>query len=366
MRTWAEIDLAAIRRNATAMRSRLEGGSLVAVVKANAYGHGAARVAATLSGFADAFAVADPTEAEEILAHVGGKPVMCLYPLVGTDIARGVALELGLVASSLDDVRAAESAARQANAVARMHVKLNTGMNRHGMCADEAAEAVRWCRQRDHLHLVGVWTHLASAEDPGDPFTREQARSLAEFGAEARVDPHVMHAANSGAALNYGSLGCGAARVGIALYGAYPSSATRREVELSPALTWRASITRVARLSEGEGVSYGLTFVAPRDMTVATLSVGYGDGYPYAAAGSAHVLINGQRASVLGSVCMDSAVCDVSAIDGAAAGGTATLTGQDGGERIDAADVASWSGTIPYEVFTRIGRRVRRQYINDV
>ena len=348
MRTWAEIDLAAVRRNAAAMKGRLDGAALIAVVKANAYGHGAAQVAAALRGIADAFAVADPAEAADILPHVGASPVLCLYPLVGSDMARAVGLGVGVAPGSLDDVRAAENAARDAGAVARMHVELNTGMNRHGMDVDDAARAVRWGRDSDHIRLEGVWTHLACADDPRDTFTREQSARLATFAADVGVDPGLTHTSNSGAVLNYGWLGFGAARVGIALYGAYPSHATKRTVELAPALT------------------YGRTFVAPREMTIAALSVGYADGYPYAAAGSAHVLIHGQRARVLGSICMDSVVCDVSGIDGVAAGGAATLIGADGDERVEAADIATWAGTIPYEVFTRVGARVRREYINDV
>ena len=366
MRTWAEIDLAAVRHNAAAMKARLDGTPMIAVVKAEGYGHGAEAVVGPLAAIADAFAVAGPAEAEAILPYVGRAPVMCLYPVVGDDVRHAVSLGVGVTASSSDDVTVAEAAAREIGAVARVHVKLNTGMNRHGATEEDAARAVARCRSSASLDLGSVWTHFACADDPADPFTQVQRERLSAFAARAEVARAEVHAANSGGALNFGSMGLGAARVGIALYGVYPSATARRSVQLIPVLSWRTAVTRVARLASGEGVSYGRTFVAQRDMTIATLSVGYGDGYPYAAAGSAEVLVRGQRALVLGSVCMDSTVCDVSHVPGVEPGDIATLVGADGRETIDAADIARWAGTIPYEILTRIARRVDRVYVDDM
>ncbi|MBT5535567.1 alanine racemase [Candidatus Poribacteria bacterium] len=365
MRTWVEVDLGTVRRNAVAMTSRLQGAAMIAVVKADGYGHGAEAIVAGLVGIADAFAVAGPAEAEAILPHAGGAPVMCLYPLVGDDVRHAVSLGIGMTSSGNSDVTAAEAAAREIGTVARVHVKLDTGMHRHGMTEADAARAVAQCRDSSALELGAVWTHLACADDPADPFTDTQRRRLTAFADRVGVDHGSAHAANSGGALNVGSMGLGAARVGIALYGVYPSPLTRRSVELAPALSWRTLVTRVAPLAAGEGVSYGRTFVANRDMTIATLSVGYGDGYPYAAAGAAEALVRGRRVPVLGSVCMDSMVCDVSHVPGVARGDVVTLIGADGPEVINAADIARWAGTIPYEVLTRIARRVDRMYADD-
>lgn len=364
MRTWADIDLTAIRRNAVAMKGLLDGGSLIAVVKADAYGHGAPHVARSLAGVADAFAVAGPAEAEALLPHAGSAPVMCLYPLVREDITHAVSLRVGVTIGSVEDAEAVIGAARALGVVAQAHVKVNTGMNRHGVAAREAARVVGICRDSGRVELASLWTHLAAAENPADPFTRSQADELAALASELGVHASMLHAANSGAALNFGALGFGAGRVGIALYGAYPSDLTRRAADLTPALEWHAVVNRVADLRAGEGVSYGRRFVAPRDMRIATLSVGYGDGYPYAAADDAEVLLHGRRAKVLGSICMDSMVCDVSEIEGVTAGDAATLIGARGRDGIEAADVARWGDTIPYEVFTRITARVARVVVD--
>lgn len=364
MRTWVEIDTNAACRNAVVMKSLLGGGALTAVVKADGYGHGASQIVRALSGVADSFAVASPSEAEAVLPYAGGAPVMCLYPLVREDAVHAVSIGVGVTVGSVAEAEALMDTAATLDAVAQAHVKVNTGMNRHGATASDAARIVELVRSSPQVELASLWTHLAAGEDPRDPFTHAQVGDLVDLAAELQVPASALHAANSGATLNFGALGLGAGRVGLALYGCYPSDATQRAVELTPALRWHATINRVAPLAAGAGVSYGRRFTAQRDMRIATCCVGYGDGYPHAASGAAEVLIRGRRAKVLGSICMDSMVCDVSHIEGVAPGDIATLIGGHGPAQIKAADVARWSGTIPYEVFTRISARVARVYVD--
>jgi alanine racemase len=394
MYTWAEVDLQAVRANADAFRRALGGAELIAVVKANAYGHGAVPVAQALVPHVDRFAVATPEEALELRRARIRTPILVLYPVLPETAAAAILARAEVSVSSLDDARVLHDAVASLriplatpraagptrNARWRrlaglpVHIKVNTGMNRYGVEPSEVKRLLEFCAEgryvpgtvRDkaspRLRAVGIWTHFASADDPDDPQTEEQ---YARFRAAlAAIDPAGMlrHAANSAAMLNFPHTALDGARIGIALYGAYPSARTRRAIALQPALAWRARVTRVEVLRPGEAVSYNRLFTATEERRIATVAVGYADGYPRLSSNRAAVLIRGKRAPVVGRVCMDALVCDVGHIPDAHYGDTATLIGRDGEEEITADEFGAWAETISYEVFTGIGRRVQRVY----
>lgn len=362
MHTWAEIDLTAIRRNAEGFRRFLHGSELIAVVKANAYGHGAVAVARALEEIADRFAVATPDEAQELRQSGIVKPILLLYPVLPETV--NLALEAGaeLTVASHDDARIAAEAAQRLGKRARVHLKANTGMNRYGVPFSEFTGVWEMCKADPRLEIIGLWTHFASADEPTDTFTIEQYALFSTLLRELDTTNLLIHAANSGAALNFPKMRLGAARIGISLYGAYPGPATERSVHLAPALTWKSRVASVQTLQEEESVSYNRLFTAAHDMRVATVTVGYADGYPRLASNRGEVLIRGKRARILGRICMDAMVCDVSDIPDAAYDDTATLIGKDGEDEISVDEVAAWGETISYEIFTRLGRRVVRLY----
>ncbi|GIX06790.1 MAG: hypothetical protein KatS3mg115_1193 [Candidatus Poribacteria bacterium] len=202
--------------------------------------------------------------------------------------------------------------------------------------------------ERPALRLVGLWTHFACAEDPLNPFTWEQYDRFLRATGDG-FPQAIRHVANSAAALNFPKLGLDAVRAGLALYGIYPGPNVRRAVPLRPALSWKATVLRVAELQAGEGVSYAPRFRTDRPRQIATLSVGYADGYRRTAMGRSWVLIQGRRAPVVGTVCMDAVVCDITEIPGVRPGTVATLLGSDGKEALTAEELARQWGTIPYE-----------------
>lgn len=362
MRTWADVNLAAVRQNAERLSERLNGSQLIAVVKANGYGHGAVRIARALQGVASRFAVVSPDEALELRTGGVGEPIIVLGPLQTETAAEAFDANAEVCLSTLDDARMLAAATIQRRRRLSVHLKVDSGMNRCGTRPDELGALLDYLSTRPLIRPVGVWTHFAASDDPNDPLTREQFAAFTATLARYGLSSLFRHAANSGAVLNFPDTALDAARVGISLFGLYPSAATPRDVPLTPALAWKASINRVSDAHPGETVSYGRHFAIERESRLATLAVGYADGYPRLASNRGCVLIRGRRAPICGSVCMDSLVCDVTEIPDVAYGDTATLVGSDGSDRIHADELAGWAETISYEILTRIGKRVKRQY----
>lgn len=362
MRTWAEVDLSAIRANARAFRSLLQGSALIAVIKADGYGHGAVRVSGALGSLADAYAVASPEEAAELRDSGVEQPILLLYSLTPDAAEPAIAVDASITISSLEELCLVADAATRARRVARVHVKVNTGMNRYGAAPDQVAELISVCDSNASIALAGLWTHFASADEPDDPFTDVQRRRFLDVASRHARPGLLRHVGNTATALNFPEMRFDASRIGIGLYGVYPSAESAHPIALSPALTWRARVCRVADLAAGESVSYNRRFIAQTARRIATVSVGYTDGYPRVASNRGSVLIRGRRAPILGSVCMDTIVCDVTDIPDTSYGDTATLIGRDGDGCISADELAAWGDTISYDVLTGLGRRVKRLY----
>ena len=364
---YCEIDLDAIRHNVGVMRAQLAAGvRFLAVVKADAYGHGAVPVArAALEAGADMLAVAIPEEGIELREAGVGAPILVLG---GIDEAAAQAVaEYGLTQAVFDEsrVRALVAAGCACGRAAQVHLKLDTGMSRIGVrTAEEAQALVRLIDSLEGIELTGCFTHMATADEEDSTGTLAQiARFHAMCDAIAQVHPGPItrHAANTASIFCYPQAHADMVRGGIALYG-YPPVPQAKG--LRPAMRWVTRGVYVKTIMPGDRVSYGGLFEAERETRVMTVPVGYADGYRRAITGKGCVLVRGQRAPILGRVCMDQIMVDVTDIPGAQAGDEVVLLGRQGDEMIDADEMAAWIGTISYEVICSPSPRVPRVHVN--
>lgn len=336
----------------------------MAVVKADGYGHGVLPVSRAAAEVGAAyFAVADVSEGVELRRGGFTAPVLVMGGML-PQLAE-VSVEYGLAQTvySVEMVDALEAACRKTGRAARMHVKVETGMNRMGLRpGDELQAVLNRAKQAPSVLLEGLYSHFAVSEIEDKSFTLAQAERFNCAVAQARAagfDP-LTHTGNSGAALECPFAHLNFVRVGIAMYGLHPAGVAN--AALRPALAWKTNVVQVKTVHRGDTVSYGRTWEAPGDRMIATLPVGYADGYRRALGNRAHVLIGGRRAPVVGRVCMDHMMADVTGIPGVATGDEAVLIGAQGGERIGADELAALTDTIAYEVLTSIGNRVQRVY----
>ncbi len=379
-RTWAEIDLDALAHNYRRVREATDQRAKVCcVVKADGYGHGALRIAAELQSLgADWFAVSNLEEALQLRRGGIERPILVLG---FTPPEEAAALSEGDVSQCVYSAEYAEKlslCAKAAGVKVKIHAKIDTGMSRLGfyfqdIFRDEGAidEVIKAC-SLPGLIPEGVFSHFAVSDEgkAGDAFTMRQFGCFKEMS-EALVragvggdKPPLRHCANSAAVFDYPLSHLDMVRAGVVLYGLYPSGQLRARPDLRPVLSLRSVVSHVKTLLPGATVSYGRRFTAQQETRVATVPVGYADGYPRALGpGGAVVLIRGQRCPVLGRICMDQLMADVSGVEGAAMGDRVTLIGRDGTEEITAGEGAGWEGTINYEVVCALSKRVPRVYL---
>ncbi len=364
---WAEVDLDAIEHNVRTLRTAVEPAALWAVVKADGYGHGAAPVArAALCAGAAGLCVALVQEGVALRAAGIDAPILVLSEQPPAELAAAVSADLVSTVYRPEQVALLAAAADAAGVVHRVHLKIDTGMHRVGCDPDAAvtmAAAVRVCPS---LVLDGVFTHLALADEPGDPFTAVQlARFDAVLAALADHDllPPVVHAANSAGALAHPSARHHLVRAGIAIYGISPGAGVDHLAgALRPALSLRAQVSMVRRVAGGEGISYGLRHRTANDTTIATVPIGYADGVPRRlSAVGGQVLVGGQRRPIVGVVTMDQLMVDMGD-DPVDVGDEVVLIGRQGDESIRAAEWAGLLGTIGYEIVCAISARIARHH----
>ena len=360
-----QIDLEAIRHNVRVMRAHTAGGAkFMAVVKADAYGHGAIPVArAALEAGAAALAVAIPEEGAQLREAGIDVPILVLGGVEPSAAEAVVANGLTQTVFDAELVRALAAAGERTGRTARVHVKLDTGMNRIGLREeDEVRALVRLIDSLPGIELTGCFTHMATADGDGSEGTlRQLARFEALCGAIAQEHPAPItrHAANTASIFRYPQAHFDMVRGGIALYG-YPPVPEAKD--LRPAMRWATRAVQVKEIAPGERVGYGGAFEATRPTRVMTVPVGYADGYRRALSGKGCVLVHGHRAPLLGRVCMDQIMADVTDIPGVLAGDEVVLLGAQGTDCIDAQEMADWLGTISYEVICSPGSRVPRVY----
>ena len=360
-----EIDLQAIRGNVRLIRSAVpEKTRLMAVVKADAYGHGAVQVAkAALEAGASFLAVASVEEGLQLRAAGFTAPILVLGLVNELSAEKAAFSELTLSVCTPEGIAACEHAAEKAGRMLYVHLCLDTGMGRIGARDEAELRAVLDALDEAWMvHLTGAFTHFADADGDDMTFTLEQ---LERFRALTALLPDklLLHCANSAAIHRLmPEAAFGMVRMGISLYG-YPPVAC--DLPLQPCMRWTTEITHVKEILPGDTVSYGRTVEAETPLRVATVACGYGDGYHRAASGKAEVLIRGKRARILGRICMDQMMADVTGIPGVCPGDTVTLLGRDGGECITAEDIARWAGTISYEVLLAGTGRVHRVWTGE-
>lgn len=359
MQSWLEIDLAAIAANARYLASLAGPARLCAVVKANAYGHGLVPVSRALAGAAIrglAFGVFSFSEAVALREEGIAEPIIVLGPVEGADLPEAARrkIEVALIA--------AEDARLFARHGVRAHVKVETGTRRFGMSGAAATRLLNDAAVTG-LHVAGIYTHLANAEDLDREVTLEQLAMLRAVADTCPTAPRpLLHAAASAAAMLWPETRLDMVRCGIALYGAWPSPQVRTfiarsapGVTLTPALRWLAPIAQVKPVGAGEPVGYGCSFTPQRDSSIAVLGVGYADGLPRAAGnGRFSVRIGDARAPVVGRICMNACMADVTDVSPTPAPGVAV--------EIDVEDLAAAAGTINYEILARLGAHLPRKY----
>lgn len=365
--TIAEISLGALRANYRALSAYTNGASIMAVVKADAYGHGAVEVTRALrQEGCGHFGVATVEEARELRAAGVGERLYLLAGYFADQIEEIVALDLTAPIFDLSLIAPLNRAARASGRLGfRVHLEIDTGATRLGILPEDLAEAATRLHQADALKLEGASTLLANAGDPSSPITDRQLAvfrdSVAMFKA-AGYDLPVRHVANSAAMVLRADAHFTLMRPGLAMYGLPPVPAVRDHVELHPVMTLKTRIVQIKRVAAGSGVSYGHTFVAPRESLIGVLAVGYADGYRRGLQHGGEVIVRGRHAPIVGAVCMDLTMVDLTEVAGAEVGDEVILWGGAGEAMISVNDIARLAQTISYEMLCTVGRRVPRVY----
>lgn len=362
---WAEIDLRALTRNIRNLSAVAKGSEVMAVVKANAYGHGAVPCArAALLAGATRLGVALVEEGIELRREkikapililneppVSAIPLILKYGLTPTVFTKDFAIKLSI-------------AAQKAGRSQKCHLKTDTGMLRLGEDPNSSAKLLKEILNMPGIELEGVFTHFAVAERHDDPFTKEQFKRFLQFLELVPESIRCRHAANSAAAIFHKETHLNMVRIGLSMYGLYPCEEARKVVRLDPVLSLKARISLVKDVQAGQGVSYGLTFRAKAPTKVAVVPVGYGDGYFRSLSNKGEAIVRGQIVRVAGTVCMDLTMFDLGQDAKARRCDTIILIGAEKDLEVTADDIASKLGTINYEVVTAINKRVPRTYLN--
>ncbi|MFE0130726.1 alanine racemase [Streptomyces sp. NPDC059037] len=373
LRARAEIDLAALRANVRTLRAHAPGAAFMAVVKADAYGHGMVPCArAAIEAGATWVGTATPEEALALRAAGIQGRLMCWLWTPGGPWREGIEADLDMSVSGLWALREVAAAAREAGRPARVQLKADTGLGRNGCMPADWPELVSQALQAEAEGLVrvtGLWSHFACADEPGHPSIAAQLRLFREMVAAAEergIRPEVRHIANSPGTLTLPETHFDLVRPGIAMYGISPSPevGTPEDFGLRPVMRLSASLALVKHVPGGHGVSYGHHYVTPGETTLGLVPLGYGDGIPRHASGTGPVLVGGKWRTVAGRVAMDQFVVDLGG-DEPAAGSEAVLFGPGDRGEPTAEDWAQAAGTIAYEIVTRIGSRVPRVYVNE-
>ena len=357
--TWAEIDLRAFDRNLDAIRARVPDQRTIALLKANAYGHGAVELARRCTPDKVAMiGVALLEEALELRNAGITMPILVLGPLSETQVRMAIEHDVTMGVPGPEELEIVARIARERDVA--IHLKLDSGMGRMGVVETELPRVVDLIRSAPRLRIDALYTHFANAGDPNDPFTEHQLarfNTLVETLREAGVDAPKHHAANSAATMR-GITPGDYVRTGIALYGAEPLDVNSPKLE--PLMRWRTAIARLKELPPGHAIGYGTTFVTKRASVIATLPVGYADGYNRRLSNRGEVLVRGQRAPVVGRVSMDLTTIDVTGVAGVSVGDEVVLLG----DGIPAEELAAKLDTISYEVFCNVSARVPRVYLS--
>lgn len=369
--TWTEINLDAIEHNLREFRRILpENVKIMAVMKADAYGHGAVEIAdAVISGGAHSLAVAFLEEAVELRLSGVKKPILLIGPTPPGQVSEIIRHNLTQTVFSIESAAAISREAVSQNTLVPVHVKVDTGMGRVGINPRKTVSFIRQISDLPGIKVEGILTHLASADSSDLSYTSYQIKlfeEALEACREAGIKIPVIHAANSAGTISSPESHYNIIRLGISLYGQYPSPEMNTDkIKLIPVLSFKSRIIFLKEVPPGTYLSYGNTFVTEKNSVIATIPVGYADGFNRLLSNRGSVLVRSQRAPIVGRICMDYSMIDVTEIEGVSVGDEVVLYGTQGESSITVDEVASLLGTISYELLCNVDKRVSRFYLRD-
>ena len=370
-RVYTKINLDNIQKNMQAVRQKFGNDMLImGIVKANAYGHGAIEVARALIEFgAGMLGVAAIDEAIELRENGIDAPILILGQIFRQDYATAIENDITCTVVDIVTAQGISKKAQEMGKVAKVHIKIDTGMGRIGFQPDEDGEKqIKSIFDLENICVDGAFTHFANADATDKTSANTQKQKFIEFTDKLIKDGYkfpIRHMYNSASAMELDGYAGEMVRCGIMLYGLYPSDEMNKAYKLYPALEFKSSVSFVKSVKKGFAVSYGSTYVAEKDMKIATVPAGYGDGYPRYLSNKGEVLIRGTRCRILGRVCMDQFMVDVSHLDNVQIADEVTLVGTDGNETITVEDVSDKESRFNYEFCCLITPRVPRIYIKD-
>ncbi len=373
-RAYAAVDLDAIRNNIEEMASKLtEGTKIIGVIKADGYGHGAVPIAKELEtvNVIHGFAVA--TEEEAVILRMAGieKPILVLGYVFPGSYREMLEKEIRITVFRHDTLEQLSWAAAETGRKAKIHIKVDTGMARIGVRPDEEGmKLVRAALETPGIEVEGIFTHFARADEKDKSAAENQLSLFKDFvkkiKAETGFQIPICHCANSAAMIEFRDADMDAVRAGIALYGLWPSEeVSKAVVELEPAMELKSQVIYVKEVEAGAEIGYGGTYTASRKMKIATVPVGYGDGYPRGLSNKGYVLVHGEKAPIVGRICMDQFMIDVTRVPNVKEGDWVTLIGREGGRRITMEELGELSGRFNYELACCIGKRIPRIYLKS-
>lgn len=367
-RVYANVNLDAIVSNIEEIKKNIsQDTKIIAVIKADGYGHGAIPIAKTLSDYVYGFAAATVDEAVMLRENGVDKPIIILGFCAYHEFANLVSHDITATIFDYESAQHLSSMAKTLGKVAKCHIKIDTGMHRIGFEPNEkSVKVIKRIKKLPNLELEGIFTHFATADE------KEKDRAMKQFDKfthfidmlkENDIEFALKHCSNSAAIIDMPQANLDLVRSGITTYGLYPSDEVNKDrVKLVPALELKSHVVMVKDVKKGEGIGYNLTYVTKQVTKVATISIGYGDGYPRALSSKGYVLIRGKRAPILGKVCMDQMMVDVTGIEDVSVNDEVTLIGKDGEECISVEEIANLAGSFNYEFICGLGKRIPRNY----
>lgn len=369
-RIYAKIDLDAVAFNLKSIEQKLSADTkIMAVVKADGYGHGALEIAKTVEGFDRlfGFAVATAEEADELRNGGIKKPILILGYTFEEDYVKLIQNQVRLTVYSYEAAEHISKAAKKAGITARIHIKIDTGMSRIGyQVTEESADEIVKISALSGIAIEGIFTHFAKADEADKTFTLEQMRQfdkMTDMLKDRQLSIPIKHCSNSAGIVELPQANMDCVRAGIILYGLWPSDEVNKDaISLKPVMEIKSHIIHIKTLSTGRSISYGGTYCLKEPRKIATVPVGYADGYPRSLSGKGYVLIHGKKAPVLGRICMDQFMVDVTDISDVKMLDTVTLLGKDGENSITMEELGELSGRFNYEFACDIGKRVSRIY----
>ena len=367
--TLVQVNLSRLRHNFALIKQKVAPAKVMPILKANAYGHGLVRIAQFMQEIGADYVGVAVLEEGMLLRESGITiPILVMGGVLGNQIPHFINYDLTITASSITKLRGIEEAAREQGVKAKVHLKIDTGMERIGVHYYNAENFLLETLRCPHVFVEGVYTHFANADRPDLIHTRLQLERFQEvlsfYEKHAIPRPPLVHAANSGAILQLAEATFDLVRPGILLYGVYPAEDTPKTIQVQPALSWKSRVVYFKVITPGHPVGYGSTWQTKRNTRAVTVPVGYGDGYFRSMSHQAQVMIRGKCYPVIGTISMDQIVVDIGQ-DSAYNDDDVLLLGEQDGVSITAEDMARWAGTIPYEILTNINTRVPRVYLGD-